>query len=276
MGYARAVNLGVKQSKGEFLVILNPDTSVSPEWLTPLVRAARHYPEAAFLQPRILMMDDPRVLNSAGNMIHLAGFGVCRGLGVRSEGMFQDEARVCYASGACIFARKSALKHIGLMEELFHVYGEDKDWGWRALMMGWRSYFIPDSVIYHKWSPTFGHGPDKFYLLEFERITTILKNYSKRTLVLFLLPMMLVEAAVLLHSFLNGWCKEKIRSYTDVLRLRDKIRRKRRVLQASRVVDDRTVVQNFINVIEHPYLGLSIRPFNRIFSAATGRLKSLI
>ena len=124
-------------------------------------------------------MDDQRILNSAGNMIHVAGFGICRGIGTLDEGRFEKEVEVCYASGACTLARREALREIGPMDRLFFAYGEDKDWGWRGLMMGWQSMYIPSSRILHKWSPILGHSPEKFYLLEFERLLSIWKNYSQ-------------------------------------------------------------------------------------------------
>jgi GT2 family glycosyltransferase len=143
LGYSGGGDIGIAEAKGEFVVIMNPDTLVDQRWLDGLVDAAARYPRAAFFQPKILMMDDQRILNSAGNMIHIAGFGICRGIGALDEERFDEETEVCYASGACVVARREALCEIGQMDRLFFAYGEDKDWGWRGLMMGWQSMYIP-------------------------------------------------------------------------------------------------------------------------------------
>jgi hypothetical protein len=263
-GFSRGGNAGIVRAKGEFVVIMNPDTIVDPAWLSGLVDAAERYPHAAFFQPKILLMDDSRLLNSAGNMIHIAGFGVCRGIGRSDEEPFQKEAEVCYTSGACTLARAEALSRIGLMDELFFAYGEDKDWGWRALMAGWQSVYVPSSRILHKWSPTLGYSPRKFYLLEFERVLSVFKNYSRRTLVLLSPALILVEISVLLYAAVKGWLTEKIQTYADLIRIREVLAERRRSIQTRRVIADRDVVGKFVTEIEHPYIGVTGVVFNRL------------
>jgi GT2 family glycosyltransferase len=255
LGYAAAGNIGVASANGEFIVIMNPDTLVDIDWLEQLVDAASRYARGAFFQPKILLMDDRRVLNSAGNVIHIAGFGVCQGLGTLDREEFQKESEVGYASGACTLIRRQALRDIGPMEELFLAYGEDKDWGWRALMMGWHSVYVPSSEILHSWSPILGETPRKFYLLEFERLLSIWKNYSKRTLILLLPALSLVEILVLLHAASRGWLVEKLRTYVELVRLRRSIVERRFAVQANRVLPDAAFVKSFATKIEHPYIG---------------------
>jgi hypothetical protein len=276
LGYSVAGNIGIAKAKGEFVIVMNPDTVVDQRWLDELVDAAARYPRAAFFQPKILLMDDQRILNSAGNMIHVAGFGICRGIGTPDKGLFEKEVEVCYASGACTLARREALHEIGPMDRLFFAYGEDKDWGWRGLMMGWQSMYIPSSRILHKWSPILGHSPRKLYLLEFERLLSIWKNYSKRTLVILAPLLLLIEASVLMHATFKGWLAEKLRSYSDLLRLRKAVVRGRRSIQARRVIHDGTIVRSFVAEIEHPYVGAAGPILNRLVAWIFARLKASI
>jgi hypothetical protein len=276
LGYSGAGNIGIAEAKGEFIVIMNPDTIVDADWLYGLVDAAARYPRAAFFQPKILLMDDERTLNSAGNMIHVAGFGICRGIGRLDEGHFDKETEVCYASGACVLARREALPEIGAMDRLFFAYGEDKDWGWRGLMMGWQSMYVPSSIILHKWSPVLGHSPTKFYLLEFERILSICKNYSKRTLLILAPLLFLVEVSVLLHAIIKGWLPEKVRSYSDLLTARAVVMRARRSIQSRRLVSDGVFVRGFAVEIEHPYVGSAAPVLNRLVAWIFAGLKGWI
>jgi GT2 family glycosyltransferase len=266
MGYAAGCNIGIASAKGDFIAIMNPDTIVESHWLERLVNAAYRYPHGAFFQPKILLMDDERILNSAGNMIHIAGFGVCRGLGALDTNEFQTESPVCYASGACTLVRREALRAIGPMEELFFAYGEDKDWGWRASMLGWKSMYIPSSRILHKWSSTLGQTPRKFYLLEYERLLSICKNYSRRTLVLLLPVFLMVECWVLFYAAVENWLGEKFQSYVDLLRARNVVYQKRQRVQSTRTVCDRAVIASFVASIEHPYLGPATKVLNRLAS----------
>jgi GT2 family glycosyltransferase len=277
LGYSGGGDIGIAEAKGEFVVIMNPDTIVDQRWLDELVDAAARYPRAAFLQPKILLMDDQRILNSAGNMIHIAGFGICRGIGALDEERFDEETEVCYASGACTLVRVEALREIGPMDRLFFAYGEDKDWGWQGLMNGWKSMYVPSSRILHKWSPIVGHTPRKFYYLEFERVLSIWKNYSARTLLVLAPLFLVVEVSVLLHATLNGWLGEKLRSYSDILRVRAAVTRRRRSVQARRVVCDDALLRKFVAEIEHPYVGRAVASvLNQLVVWIFARLKGLV
>lgn len=268
LGYAGAANIGFKSTTGEFIAILNPDTLVPRDWLGHLVDAAARYPRGALFQPKILLMANPRLLNSAGNMIHVAGFGICQGLGTLDLGRFQEKI-VSYTSGACTLIRRHAMREIGPMEELFFAYGEDKDWGWRASMMGWQSIYIPSSKILHKWSPTLGSTSQKMYFLEFERLLSIMKNYSNRSLILLLPVLVVVESMVLLHALTNRWLGEKLRSYADLFRIRKLILQRREALQKCRIVPDRVLIENFTTTIDHPYLGPAAKVLNRLIACMT-------
>jgi hypothetical protein len=272
VGYAAAGNVGIKSTKGSFVVIMNPDTLVEPTWLEELVKATQRFPRGAFFQPKILLMDNPRILNSAGNLIHIAGFGICRGLGALDSEEFQKESDVCYVSGACTLIRREALREIGPLEELFFAYGEDKDWGWRASMMGWQSVYVPSARILHKWSLTLGRTPNKFYLLEFERLLSFVKNYSKRTLLLLMPVFFIVELWVMCHAIVNGWFLEKIQSYVDLFGARTLVLQKRRIIQKHRAVSDRVLIRRFVATIEHPYLGPAAGVLNRL----TSRIHALV
>jgi GT2 family glycosyltransferase len=272
VGYAAAVNLGISSAKGEFVVIMNPDTIVDSDWLGNLVSATSRHPSGAFFQPKILLMDDQRVLNSAGNMIHLAGFGVCRGLGRLDSEYPQQESEIGYASGACTLIRRKALRGIGPMEEMFFAYGEDKDWGWRASMLGWQSIYVPSAKVLHKWSSTLGQTARKFYLLEFERVLSISKNYSKQTLLVLTPVVLVVEWWVLFHAIINGWLGEKLQSYVDLFHVRDRVLQKRQIVQEHRIVSDRVLIRTFITAIEHPYLGPAASVLNQLLS----RMQSLL
>jgi GT2 family glycosyltransferase len=276
LGYSLACNIGIEEAKGEFVAVMNPDTIVDQSWLDRLVDAAGRYPRAAFFQPKILLMDDQHILNSAGNMIHVAGFGICRGIGAPDEERFAEETSVCYASGACTLTRVKALREIGPMDRLFFAYGEDKDWGWRGLMMGWQSIYVPSSIVLHKWSLILGHSPRKFCFLEFERILSIWKNYSGRTLLILAPILLLVEGSVFLHATFTGWLPQKIRSYSDLIRVLPVAAKQRRSLQARRVINDGAVVRRFVTEIEHPYVGSVAPVLNKLVAKMFALLKASI
>jgi GT2 family glycosyltransferase len=264
LGYAAANNTGIRAGTGKYVVLLNSDTEVEPEWLVNLVQVAERMPDAVFLQPKILFLDKHNVLNSAGNGIHIAGFGVCRGIGSPDIGQYDQIDSIGYASGACVMVSRDALEKIGLLDEVFFAYGEDKDWGWRGKMLGYRSLYVPTARVYHKWSAVLGWSPMKMYYLELERIVSICKNYSTGTIILLSPILLIVEVAVLIHALARGWMTHKVLSYAHALALRGEISRRRRQLSLARKIPDRCLIREFVFDLQHPYIGILPVPLNKI------------
>jgi GT2 family glycosyltransferase len=265
-GYAAANNIGIRAATGEYLVLLNSDTEVEPPWLEFLVNAAERARDTAFLQPKILFLDNRSTINSAGNNIHFAGFGVCRGIGERDVGQYDQIQVVGYASGACVMASRKVLESVGLLDEIFFAYGEDKDWGWRAKMLGLQSMYVPGARVYHKWSAVLGRSPRKMYYLELERLVSICKNHTKRMLVLLAPILIIVELAVLTHAIARGWLPNKIKAYAHAFNLRKEIRKRRRELLPKIANPESALLMEFVYALQHPYVGRVAVPLNQICS----------
>lgn len=265
LGYAAANNIGIRMAAGRYIVLLNSDTEVEPEWLDNLMKVAERTPRAAFLQPKILLLNNRAILNSAGNEIHIAGFGVCRGIGTPDSGQYDKIDNIGYASGACVLISRDALEEIGLLDEIFFAYGEDKDWGWRAKMLGYRSIYVPTARVYHRWSAVLGSSPVKMYYLELERLISIWKNYSKGTIILLAPLLLLIETAVLFHAAKSHWLSYKIRAYAHALAQRAEVARRRGLL-SKRKIPDKAIIREFVSDLHHPYVGALAEPLNRITS----------
>ena len=263
LGFSIGNNIGIGRSKGEYLVLLNNDTVVHPDWLRELVKGAVQL-NGGFYQPKILLMEDPKIINSAGNMIHLAGFGLCRGIGEPDTGQYEERVEIGYASGACLFAPRRAIEEVGLLDPVYFAYNEDTDWGWRGRIFGWKSFYIPTAIIYHKWSRLGSLSNLKFYYLERNRIATIVKNYSDRTLILLLPILLLFELAAIFYSLRRGWLREKIKGYVDLFKSRRRLMAQRRQLQTKRRFGDSVVMRVFVNEMKHSYLGSAADPLNKI------------
>ncbi len=264
LGYAFANNIGLHAARGNYLVLLNSDTEVDPEWLSKMLLVAEQSPNVAFLQPKILFLDDRGLINSAGNNIHFAGFGVCRGIASRDTGQYDEIQNIGYASGACVMVTRKALGEIGLLDEIFFAYGEDKDWGWRAMMLGYRSVYAPTAKVYHKWSAVLGLSPKKMYYLELERLVSVLKNHTKRTFIVLAPILLLVELAALLHAAAKGWLSYKILAYVHAFNFRGEIKKRRKELSHKKRVLDGLLIREFVFQLQHPYVGRLALPLNAI------------
>ena len=251
LGYCEGNNVGIKQAKGDYIVILNPDTTVEPLWLNELLSAHDTFGEGMY-QPKLLAMENPKKINSAGNMIHIFGFGYSRGKDEDDIDQYNEAEVIGYASGACLFTSSKVFNKIGLFDPFLFAYHDDLDLGWRAAQSGIKSYYIPKSVVYHADSFSFKWSSYKFFLLERNRHYCLLTSYSRITFLKILPALILVEIAILFFYLSKGLIKSKIKGYINIIKNRKQISRRYKELQKKRTVSDKEIVNNFQNKVSIP------------------------
>jgi GT2 family glycosyltransferase len=266
LGYSGGNNFGAGRANGEYVLFLNYDTILHPDAISRLVEEATRS-QAALCQPKILMMKNPRIINSAGILTHLAGFGVLRGCGEEDLGQY-DKTEENYAPhGACVLVSKSAFQNLGCFDERFFAFNEDTDLGWKALLMGKNTRYIPSAIAYHRWGHSWdkAHEATKIYLAERNRLIMILTNYQRRTMILLLPIFILAECATLAYSAVHGILSSKIKGYADLIQLRDYLARRRKWIQSMRKTKDSMIVKSFTLEYKHTLLGRPNTPINMLF-----------
>ena len=275
-GYSKGNNIGILRSIGDFVVLLNNDTVVTPNWLYELVHEAKQNPDC-FYQPKILFFENNRI-NSTGNCIQFFGFAFPRGMGVIDVGQYDSKCEVSYASGACVLASRKLVETVGLLDEGFFTFYEDVNWGWRALMLGYTSIYVPSAVIYHRWGGSWGSdmSSKKFFLIERSRLASVFRNYSTNTLIGLIPLLILIELSVLFYSFTNGFLKEKILVYSDLIRCKNILISQRKKLQRIRKKSDSDISCYFTTELNHPYLGKFSISANKMLHALCGLFRLVI
>jgi len=149
-GFPAAVNAGIRESRGEFIALLNNDTRAEPDWLERLVGAMKRWPDASFAACKMLRYEPPHCIDSAGDRFSLlAGAGSNLGAGQPREA----HSEFAWTFGACAGAalyRRALFDDIGLFDEDFFLVFEDVDFDLRAQVAGHRCLYVPDAVVYHK------------------------------------------------------------------------------------------------------------------------------
>ena len=245
VGVPEGLNIGIKNSNGEFLVFLNNDLTVNKNWLNAFFSAYKKYGNALY-QPKSLKMKNLEQIDGVGNMINLFGFGFSRGKGEPDIGKYDKNIEeISYASGTCMFLPKKIIDEIGVFDKTLFAYHEEVDLGWRARLFGYKSYYVPESLIHHFGSAHWGWSKTKFYLLERNRWIVLLKNYSGKTIAKLLPSLFLIEIILLGFFIKKGLFKEKIHSYASILMSLNHIRKNRKIIQAKRKVDDVELINAF-------------------------------
>jgi GT2 family glycosyltransferase len=277
--YAGGNNYGIINSKGEFIVLLNNDTTVEGAWLEPLVREALIEPRA-FYQPKILSLDKSDTILSLGNTVHLLGIAFPIGIGklISEISLPKHKVEVFYCSGACIFTSRETLDEFGSLDSNYWTYYEDVSLGWRGRLRGCPSYLVSDSTIYHKWGGSYGQqlSPQKLFLLERGRLSSILRNFSIRSLLLLFPAVLILELLLTIYLLRKGLATAKIRATIDVFRNLRIIIHERKKIQASRKKTDREISLYMSSTLQHPYIGKIPHTAERILIKVSETLMNIL
>jgi GT2 family glycosyltransferase len=241
IGYSPAINIAAAHARGDYLVTLNSDARVEPGCLERLAAVADSDPQILLAGAQILLEDG--VTHNAGhNPLHPTGISPAGGYGEPRE---QGEPRdVAVVSGACCLMRLEAFLRLGGFVDEFFLFYDDPDMGWRALIAGMRVVYCPEAAAVHGYE--FGRrGKHKWFLLERNRLFSVLANYEVRTLVLLSPLLIATELGLLGVAAYGGWLPQKLKTYASLLALRKRLMRQRRTVQGSRRRSDADVLNLF-------------------------------
>ena len=264
LGYCEGNNVGIRNANGEFVVILNPDTIVEPNWLNHLMSAYDEFGEGLY-QPKFFSLNEKHVLQSTGNMLHIFGFGFAKDKGKIDDEKMESVEKINYASGTCLFTSKIVLDKIGLLDPFLFLYHDDLDLGWRAAHIGINSFYVPKSIIYHAESYSIKWSSKKFYWLERNRKYCLLTHYSKETYAKMRFSLFLVDLCVWLFYLSKGFLGAKIKAELDIYRNRKAIQIRYNQLEKIKTVSDKELIKKFPDEIFVPK-NVSGQIFNQLFN----------
>ncbi len=177
LGFVGANLLAYPQAGGEYILFLNSDTTVEPDFLNILVDFMEAHPVAGACEPKILWMKDPTKLDSVGDFLTWTGMLYHHGYLAPDIGLDTPEP-IFSAKGACMMFRAALLERIGVFDDRYFAYFEETDLCWRTWLSGSEIYFVPDARVNHLLAGT-SRNTDS-HLVNFHsfknRINSMLKN----------------------------------------------------------------------------------------------------
>ena len=274
LGYCGGNNVGIKEARGEFIVILNPDTIVEHSWISELISAYNEFGEGLY-QPKILSLNEENVIQSTGNMLHIFGFGFARDKGNKITNKIEEIEKIGYASGTCLFTSREVINKVGLLDEFLFLYHDDLDLGWRAAQIGINSYYVPKSKIFHVESYSLKWSSKKFYWLERNRKYCILTHYSKETYEKMRFSLALVDLFVWAFYFSKGFLGAKIKAELEIRKNKEIINNKYHELEGRKIIPDKKLIRNFPDEIFVP-TNVSQESMNNSFNSVLTKLSKKI
>ncbi len=253
VGFGAACNLGARETDADVLVFLNPDTVARPGAVAALSRALED-PSVGVVQARLRLLDEPDLLNSSGNVLHVSGLAWPGGY--REPAASLDAQReIPYASGAALAIRADVLRELGGFTEELFLYQEDLELCWRARLHGLRVVVTPEADVLHDYVL---ERPDrrKEYYLERNRLVFLLTAFEARTLLLLAPVLVAVEVGIVVLARRQGWLREKAAGWAWLVRHRTWLAERRRATQRLRRVGDREVARFLTPVLDPRMLEL--------------------
>ena len=173
LGFAGGNNVGMRDAlerRPDYLLLLNNDTVVAPNFLSELVRVAESDTQIGLLNPKIYYFEPPdRIWYAGGIRKPWRVFPVHLGLRQRDDGSYNQTREVSFITGCALLIKAAVVRQIGLLDEVFFLSFEDADWSVRASQAGFKQYYVPASVIWHKDSydttRNLGHAGKNFHTM---------------------------------------------------------------------------------------------------------------
>jgi hypothetical protein len=203
LGFAGGNNLGIQASKGDYLLFLNNDTEVDPEFLEPLVALFESNPAAGAASSKILYHNSDEMIQYAGSTRIDPFTGRSKRIGWMEKDLGQHNVQreTDLAHGAAMMVPRRVIDKVGMMPEFFFLYYEEVDWCESIKKGGYKIYFVPDSKVYHKESMSIGKGSTlKTYYMTRNRLLYMRRNtagINKVTWILFFLLFSLPKNALM-------------------------------------------------------------------------------
>lgn len=202
LGFAGGNNLGIKASHGDYLMFLNNDTEVAPDFLEPLVTMFENNPNAGAASSKILYYNSGETIQYAGSTRIDPFTGRSKRIGWMEKDRGQHDAlkETDLAHGAAMMVPRRVVDRVGMMPEFFFLYYEEVDWCESIKKAGYKIYIVPDSKVYHKESMSIGKGSTlKTYYMTRNRLLYMRRNtagFRKLTWILFFIVFSLPKNAI--------------------------------------------------------------------------------
>ena len=181
LGFAGGNNLGIKEAKGKYILLINNDTYFKEYNIEQLIKRLISSDKIGIVSPKICFA-------WGNNPLQFAGFTPLSPITVRNQaigfgeddhGQYDIATPTPYAHGAAMLIKREAINKVGLMPECFFLYYEELDWSMMFTRAGYEIWYDPACTVYHKESQTTGqNSPLRTYYITRNRLLLVKRNYK--------------------------------------------------------------------------------------------------
>lgn len=258
-GFTGGNHLGLKAAKGEYIALLNGDAFPEPDWLHQLLAGMKSDTKVGICASK-LIIDGTDLIDSAGDGCTTASKGYKRGE-LESKQQYNREEYIFGACAGAVLYRRAMIDDIGFFDEDFFMIHEDSDLNYRAQLKGWKCLFVPKAVVHHRVRSSIGHHSNlAIYYSNRNADLVWIKNTPPWLMLRYLHHKIISDFGSLLFF---GIRKKRLgiffRAKIDTLKLLPKMLKKRREIQAMKIVSDKDIACFLTSIWEKGFLEVRLR-----------------
>ena len=240
LGFSKAVNIGIKESKGEFIALINNDIELALDWIEQVLKAFKDNNEARFITSKIMSFHERDIFDDVGNVILSSGKAYKIGNGEKESGQYNQLRYIFGASGAASVYKREFFEKVGYFDEDFFAYLEDVDLSFRANLYGFKCLYVPDAIVYHIGSATTGSRYNKFtvFYLAQNTINVIIKDFPSKHIFRSIPAILFHIISLKVFFILKGYGLVYIKGLISGIRMSARMLVKRREIMSKIVLTD--------------------------------------
>ncbi|WP_280636279.1 glycosyltransferase family 2 protein [Methanobrevibacter arboriphilus] len=167
LGFSAAVNQGINHSSSEYILLLNNDIELDPNFILNIINCFKSYnnqnsnKNIFSVSSKMIQFNNRDLIDDAGDYYNIMGWTIKKGEG-KDEKMYNNSYEIFSSCAGAALYKKSILDKIGLFDENFFAYMEDVDIGYRSLINGFKNVYCPNAIVYHIGSGSSGDKYNEF------------------------------------------------------------------------------------------------------------------
>lgn len=264
-GFAEGYNRAIKCVNSKYIALLNDDTMVDSKWLEELTVAMNKDSQILAVGSKIFFYDNPNLVQHAGGKLTLIGAGIDIGFGDIDRSIYDEPRFVGTVCGGGMMVKKEFFERLGGFDGQYFAYFEDVDLCWRGWLQGYKTMYVPASIVYHKFGGSWGvrNSHSRVYYGTKNRFANIIKNLSAENLLLAIYSSIILDLVKAVSFLLKKQpinVSSMLKAYYQTLHLLPNYLRIRSNLQGRRSVSDKVL----FNLGLLSTLSDSLREFRRL------------
>jgi len=181
LGFAGGNNVGIKEAKGKYLLLINNDTVFKEFNVDSLIKRLESSPQIGMVCPKIRFEWGTNPIQYAGYtpLSKISVRNQAIGFGEEDKGQYDTAHSTPYAHGAAMLIKREAIEKVGFMPEDYFLYYEEIDWSMMFTKADYEIWYDPACTIYHKESRSTGQdSPLRTYYITRNRLLLVKRNWQ--------------------------------------------------------------------------------------------------